>query len=89
MFERNRPTGAKKVHNTEKEMSHFRLFLGSSQRSPFDWPRLDAAKAVRGIRYGLINVRTDGKRIFTAQLEESGGDWAYHVLTEQQIKCAR
>lgn len=88
-YERKRPKGAKKVHNTEEEMAHYRLFLGSSQSSPFDWPRLDTAKAVSGIRYGLINVRTDGKRIFTAQLEESGGDWAYHILTERQIEDAR
>ncbi|WP_152613094.1 hypothetical protein [Tateyamaria sp. ANG-S1] len=88
-YERKRPVGAKKVHNTKDEMAHYRLFLGSSQSSSFDWPRLDTVKAVSGIRYGLINVRTDGKRIFTAQLEESGGDWAYHVLNEQQITDAR
>lgn len=88
-YERKRPTGVKKFHDTEEEMSKFRLFLGSSQKSAFDWPRLDYAKVVRGIRYGLINVRTDGKRLFFAQMEESGNDWAYATLSPEQIDAAR
>ncbi|MEL6486330.1 MAG: hypothetical protein AAFQ13_04190, partial [Pseudomonadota bacterium] len=88
-FSRKRPTGAKKIHNTEDEMAHFHLMLGSSQSSPKHWPRLDQAKAVRGLRYGLINVRTDGKRLLFAQLEESGGDWAVHTLSSKQISEAR
>lgn len=55
-FEPTRPTGANIVHNTEDEMARFRLFLGSNQSSPFHWPRLDLAKVVRGLRYGLINI---------------------------------
>ena len=88
-FAAKKPAGAKIVHNTEAEKSRFRLFLGSSQRTPFDWPRLDQAKVVSGLRYGLINVRTDGKRLLFAQLEESGQDWAYNVLTPTQIGEAR
>lgn len=88
-YERTRPKGAQKVHNTTDEMSRFRLFLGSSQSEPFDWPRLDHAKVVDGIRYGLINIRTDGDRLFMAQKEETGGDWAVHTLTAQQISEAR
>ncbi len=88
-YEAKRPTGAKAIHDTEAEKSRFRLMLGSSQSSPFDWPRLDMAKAVSDLRYGLINVRTDGKRLFFAQMEESGSDWAYETLTEKQIGEAR
>lgn len=87
-YERDRPKGATKVHDTDDEMRKFRLFLGPSQSSAFDWPRLDLAKAVKGIRYGLINVRTDGKPLFAAQKEKAGGDWAYHVLTDKQISKA-
>ena len=88
-FESTKPTGANFVHNTEDEMARFRLFLGTSQSSPFHWPRLDLAKVVRGLRYGLINIRTDGKRLFFAQMEESGQDWAFTSLTPEQIAEAR
>jgi len=80
---------AKLVHNDTDEMAKFRLFLGSNPSSPFHKPRLDNTKVVRGLRYGLINVRTDGKDLFFAQREESGKDWAYTVLTEKQIEEAR
>ena len=88
-FEAKKPTGADVVHNTKDEMARFRLFLGSGQSSPFHWPRLDTAKVVRGLRYGLINVRTDGSRLFFAQMEEEGGDWAFTSLTPEQIAAAR
>jgi len=88
-YEHDRPTGATKVHNTEDEMARYRLFLGSSQSSPFHWPRLDSAMVVRGLRYGLINVRTDGKRLFFAQMEEAGDDWSIETLTDLQIAQAR
>ena len=88
-FESKKPTGADIVHNTEDEMARFRLFLGTSQSSPFHWPRLDIAKIVRGLRYGLINIRTDGKRLFFAQMEESGEDWAFTSLSPEQIAEAR
>jgi len=41
------------------------------------------------LRYGLINIRTDGKRLFFAQMEESGSDWAIATLSENQISEAR
>jgi len=88
-YEKDKPTGAKQKHNTEDEMSRFRLFLGSSQSRPNMWPRLDNAKAVSGLRYGLVNVRTDGKRLFFAQKEESGGDWAIHTLSDAEIRKAK
>jgi len=87
-YEEKRPKGAKQLHDTEAEMSRFRLFLGSKQSSAFDWPRLDCAKVVRGIRYGLVNVRTDGRRLFFAQLEERGNDWSVAALSEEQIAAA-
>lgn len=88
-FEFKKPKGVKQHHDTEEEMSKFRLFLGSSPKSAFDWPRLDCANLVRGLRYGLINVRTDGKRLFFAQLEESGSDWAVASLSPEQIIASR
>ena len=80
-YEAKKPKGARLLNDDEEEMSRFRLFLGRRQQSAFDWPRLDCAKQVRGIRYGLINVRTDGKRLFFAQLEEMGKDWSVATLS--------
>lgn len=88
-YSKTRPKGAKKVHDTEDEKSRYRLMLGNSQSSPKHWPRLDNALAVKGLRYGLVNVRTDGKRLFFAQLEETGSDWAVHTISDKQIKEAR
>ena len=88
-FPSTRPTGATKLHDTEDEMARYRLLLGSSQSSPLHWPRLDRAKVVSGLRYGLVNVRTDGKRLLFAQLEESGDGWAVARLEPTQIAAAR
>ena len=80
---------ARIVHDELQEMQRFRLFLGSRQNSPLKKPRLDLARVVKGLRYGLINVRTDGKRLFFAQMEESGDDWSFATLSECQISDAR
>lgn len=88
-FEAKRPTGAKQIHDTAEEMGKYRLFLSSSPTSPFQWPRLDHAKVVRGLRYGLVNVRTDGSRLFFAQMEESGSQWAVTSFNADQISEAR
>ncbi len=84
-----KPPKAKIVHNEKDEMARFRLYLGSSQDGPADWPRIDRCLVVNGIRYGLVNVRTDGERLFFAQMEETGGDWAVHTRSKAQIEAAR
>ena len=88
-YERENPDRALQNYYTEDEKSHFRLFLGSSQSSSLHKPRLDNAKVISGLRYGLINIRTDGNILFFAQMEESGEDWAYNILTEEQILRAK
>ena len=50
---------------------------------------IDHAKTVRGLRYGLVNVRTDGESLVFAQIEESGKGWAYTSLSADQIAAAR
>jgi len=84
-FSPTKPTGAKAIHNTEAEMSKFRVFLGDRPTSPTDWPRFDDTIFVDGLRYGLVNVRTDGKRLFFAVMEEEGNDWAVSTLSEDEI----
>lgn len=84
-----RPTGAEAVHNTKAEKSRFRAFLNRKPTSPAQWPRLDQVKTVKGLVYGLINVRTDGKDLLFAAMEEKGKDWSITVLTDKQIRKAR
>jgi beta-lactamase superfamily II metal-dependent hydrolase len=86
-YQREKPTGGD-LHNSEGEMSRFRLILEESPKSSFDWPRLDVAKAVKGITYGLVNVRTDGKRLLFAVREETGPNWGIQVLEADQIARA-
>lgn len=84
-----RPKGVKQNHDKPEEIERFRLLLSSSPTKPSQWPRVDKVQAVQGLRYGLVNVRTDGKRLFMAQMEERGTDWAIHILTDEQIRAAR
>ncbi len=85
-YERKPVPRAKVIHDRPAEKQRFRLFMGDKA---IEKPRLDNARGVRGLRYGLINVRTDGRRLFFAQKEEAGTDWAYEVLSAQQIDEAR
>jgi len=87
-FSATKPKGDKAVHNTIREKSHFRVFLKSAVKSQADWPRLDKVMAVRGLVYGLINVRTDGKDLMFAAMEEQGKDWSVTVLKDADIAAA-
>jgi hypothetical protein len=82
------PAGADHVYDSEDEKSRFRLYRADRPSAPRDFPRLDAAKVVRGLTYGLVNVRTDGSRLFFAVREESGPDWAIEVIERQQVEDA-
>lgn len=88
VYERNEPEDAVKTHKTVTEMGHFRLVLNNRPKSAFDLPRLDKATTVRGLVYGLINVRTDGETLFFAAMEEKGKDWSVTTLDDGQISSA-
>lgn len=86
----DKPQGDKKIHNTDRERSHFRAFFKSfsKARNPNHWPRLDQTRVVDGLVYGLVNVRTDGETLFFASMEEKGNDWSITVLDGQQIEAS-
>jgi hypothetical protein len=86
-FSAAKPKGDE-VHNTVKEKSRFRAFLKKKPTSPLEWPRLDRIKAINGLIYGLVNVRTDGKTLFFAAMEEEGKDWSTIALTAEEIDKA-
>ncbi len=70
------------------DLRRYRLRLGSDRRKLSHNPRLDLAKVVTGLVYGLVNVRTDGKRLLFALREESGNDWGIETIEEAEIAAA-
>ena len=84
----SKPKGDQAIHNTVREKQHFRAFLKRAAKGHADWPRLDKTIAVRGLVYGLINVRTDGKDLMVAAMEEKGKDWSLTLLKDAQISAA-
>jgi hypothetical protein len=43
---------------------------------------------MKGIVYGLVNVRTDGKRLLFAVRNEGNSSWAYETIEEDEIATA-
>ncbi len=80
------PDGANNAKGDD--LQRFRLRLGSDRRKLSHNPRLDHAKVVTGLVYGLVNVRTDGKRLLFALREESGNDWGIETMEEDEIAAA-
>ncbi len=70
------------------DLKRYRLRLGRERRKLSHNPRLDLAKVVNGLVYGLVNVRTDGRRLLFALREESGNDWGTETIEEAQTAAA-
>lgn len=75
--------------NTKAERESVRLLLSDDRKQPSHYPRLDRAWAVSGLVYGLVNVRTDGKRLFFALREESGSGWSIETIEDAEIAAAQ
>lgn len=59
------------------ELDRSELHLTKTKKSKV---RLDRTMVVGGLIYGLVNVRTDGKRIYCATLDEGSTKWRYKVF---------
>jgi len=57
-----------------------RLHLKKTKR---DYVRMENAKVVGGLIYGLINVRTDGNRILCATLDEQSSRWRHKSFSSR------
>lgn len=77
-------TPAKSI-SSANDRRRFRLKLADDRRQTSHYPRLDQAWAVGGLVYGLVNVRTDGKRLLFALREESGSAWAIETIEGKEI----
>lgn len=70
-------------------LERFRLRLGGEREKPSHNPRLDEAQVVTGLVYGLVNVRTDGKKLLFAIREESGNDWGVETISAEDVRRAK
>ena len=72
----------------DKTRAKWRLVLDRSSKSAADFPPVPAARVMRKLIYGLVNVRTDGKRLLFAVRNEGNASWAYEVMEADQIAGA-
>jgi len=63
-------SGERRAESGEKTTQKWRVVLDRSSRSRYDQPPASAAPVLRDVIYGLVNVRTDGKRLLFATRDE-------------------
>ncbi len=51
-------------------------------------PPIPNTKVLRNIIYGLVNVRTDGKRLLFAVRNEGNHSWSYETIEREEIESA-
>ena len=70
------------LDSDDEDIKKYRVILKENSSKYYHRPRLDRAKCVEKLNYGLINVRTDGKRMLFATKSEKGKGWEIHCLEE-------
>ncbi len=68
--------------------SKWRAVLDRRSAEAKDIPPLSNTKVLRDIIYGLVNVRTDGKRLLFAVRNEGNHAWAYETMEPGEIAGA-
>lgn len=68
--------------------SNWRLVFDRKSARGSDFPPLPTVKAVRGVVYGLVNARTDGRKLLLAVRNEGDRSWAYETLKAKEIERA-
>lgn len=72
----------------EVTISKWRVVLDRDSASAPDLPPAPAVKAMRSLIYGLVNVRTDGKRLLFAVRNEGNHSWAIETMEDAEIATA-
>jgi beta-lactamase superfamily II metal-dependent hydrolase len=72
----------------EVTTSKWRTILDRDSQDAKDMPPAPAAKVMRNIIYGLVNVRTDGERLLFAVRNEGNASWAYETMEPEEIATA-
>ena len=71
-----------------KTMETWRVLLDRKSESGYDQPPASCARVLRDVIYGLVNVRTDGKRLLFAVRNEGDHTWALETMEEEEIDRA-
>jgi hypothetical protein len=79
------PTG---VVTGEVTKSKWRLVFDRDSHRADAQPPLPAVRAIRGVIYGLVNVRTDGRRVMFAVRNEGNRSWAAETLEAEDFERA-
>ena len=72
----------------EVTKSKWRMVLDRNSGDARDFPPLPASRVLRDLIYGLVNVRTDGKRLLFAVRNEGNRSWAYETIEADEIATA-
>ncbi len=81
-------TGRKLIDESGESLIMPLVYMTEVSRS-YALGKLDELRVVDGLVYGLVNVRTDGKTLLFASMEEKGADWSVTALSDQQIRQAK
>lgn len=68
--------------------SHWRAVLDRDSTDAGDQPPLPDTRALSDLIYGLVNVRTDGKRLLFAVRNEGNHSWAFETMEDAEIDTA-
>jgi hypothetical protein len=69
-------------------LSKWRVVFDKDSGSAKDNQPANKLRGMKGIVYGLVNVRTDGKRLLFAVRNEGNSSWAYETIEEDEIATA-
>ena len=69
-------------------LSHWRAVIDKDSTNAIDNQPLDKLRVMQGIIYGLVNIRSDGKRLLFAVRNEANKSWAYETIEDDEIQTA-
>jgi len=72
----------------EKTVQRWRVVLDRGSKRGDDQPPASAARVLRDVIYGLVNVRTDGERLLFAVRNEGDHSWSLETIEEAEIDKA-
>jgi len=72
----------------EKTMQKWRVVLDRKSKSSDAQQPVSAARVLHDVIYGLVNVRTDGKRLLFAVRNEGDHSWSFETIEEADIDAA-
>jgi hypothetical protein len=66
----------------------WRVILDRKSKDSHDLRPVAQTKVMRDIVYGLVNVRTDGRRLLFAVRNEGNASWSYETMEPEEIASA-